>query len=344
MKYFIFLFLCALQFACGSKILVATSTYDKNFHLIDVGRETWRSGIHTFVLTNGAEERRATERNTHLEEWIEYPDGDQEGNNRAEKRTKALPRLANRTFHGRFEWMLIGEDNTVWHIPNVKIMLRGLDPALPLYIHDGNVMQTEHVNCVMAHDSPVVKLETDADCTAWRAGPNNENVECKYTRGKCVYSPSKDVCTIGALGNAENCNQPVDWLVYSHGDYGSILSAGLLDAISAEDWEACESECHGTCKGADVDFGRCILKLGFGPTRPYGNPNVQVFGGTPLASWIARLEDVANGTACNSACIFSLERGVSTWVPHGESDWQTAQIRKWDSLVEIGEEALHPVM
>lgn len=53
-----------------------------------------------------------------------------------EKRYVASVRLANKSMAGRWDWLLVGDDDTVWFLDNVRSMLDGLDSSLPYFLSD----------------------------------------------------------------------------------------------------------------------------------------------------------------------------------------------------------------
>ena len=82
-----------LPAACGQRLAISIQTYSKNHHLIEVvrapcaectpactlltplpqGRETWRRGIPTVIITNGTTERQI-DSPSDTEVWFEAPD------------------------------------------------------------------------------------------------------------------------------------------------------------------------------------------------------------------------------------------------------------------------------
>lgn len=48
----------------------------------------------------------------------------------------ASVRLANKTLAGKFDWLLMGDDDVVWFVDHVREMLDGLDSSVPYFISD----------------------------------------------------------------------------------------------------------------------------------------------------------------------------------------------------------------
>ena len=103
--------------------------------------------------------------------------------------------------------------------------------------------------------------------------------------------------------------------IWGFGQAGFVVSRGLLDSISEEDFSACEHcdtdrfECNG---GGDVRIGECIWAFaangrGIAPTRP-------------LADGVGNLEHAASrvllGEACDEACKRTLLETVTVDLSH----------------------------
>ena len=72
--------------------------------------------------------------------WATYPDEEntsKRGYTPGDRRMLAIVRLANQTFHGRFKWMLYGDDDIFWFRSNVYTLLHPFNSELPYLIsHD----------------------------------------------------------------------------------------------------------------------------------------------------------------------------------------------------------------
>lgn len=48
----------------------------------------------------------------------------------------ASVRIANKTLAGTFDWLLMGDDDTVWFLDHVRALVSGLDASVPYYLSD----------------------------------------------------------------------------------------------------------------------------------------------------------------------------------------------------------------
>lgn len=164
--------------------------------MIESSRETWRKGVPTLVLTNGSTPRRIHSP-FELEVWYEAPDWPEIGwNNPSENRYTGQARLrstqlispltsavhqvryANQTLD--FDWLLSGDDDTIFLMDNVIDLVRDLDPDDEYYITDSLIFN-ESVFCTVVEE-------------ASERGP-----------GGCVVSPPSTRCTRAVLEAPDVC-------------------------------------------------------------------------------------------------------------------------------------------
>ena len=121
--------------ARAQKLVLGIQTYLPNHYLLDIGRETWRRGVLTVVSTNATTTERVIPSSDPLEVWVEGPDGDFGWNNPQEERYTSIMRVVNETVSD-FNWVINGDDDTVFLLDNIASLVRDLDPAEPYYISD----------------------------------------------------------------------------------------------------------------------------------------------------------------------------------------------------------------
>ena len=315
--------LAALALSCpaqAQRVAVSIQTYSANHHMVESSRESWRKGVATVIVTNGTEEHMIQSPSEH-EVWFEAPDIPRLGwNNPSENRYTAQIRYANQSLE--FDWLLAGDDDTVFLMDNVVDLVRDLDPDEEYYMTDA--LQPDAVYCTLPEEAS------------------------EQGEGGCVVSPPAAPCTRAVLEHPSVCGANKTRLVEGHfeqapgsiwgfGQVGFLLSRGALRSVSEPDMLGCEycnatDFCHqnnaalGACTGGgcygggDVRIGECMWRFasrrgGLGPTVPYSHHGVRVFGHA-ISDIIAHAERVIAGEHCDETCHFVLDRVVSTDIHH----------------------------
>jgi hypothetical protein len=310
-------------FACPSgaqRIAISIQTYSANHNMVDSSRESWRKGIATVVITNGTTARRLPSPADN-EIWFEAPDLPHVGwNTPSENRYTAQIRYANQSLD--FDWLLAGDDDTVFLVDNVVNLVRDLDPDDLYYLTDA--LQSDAVYCTLPEEAS------------------------EHGAGGCVVSPPATPCTRAVLEHPSVCGanktrfteghiEQAPGSIWGFGQVGFVVSRGTLRSISEEDIRGCEycnatDFCHqnnerdGVCTGGgcygggDVRIGECLWRfagnrVGLGPTVPYSHRGVKVFGHN-IHDIIAHAERVIAGQHCDETCHFVLDRVVSTDIHH----------------------------
>lgn len=280
--------------------------------LVEVSYE-WRRDVDSFYSTNGSEPR-LVRRATHplyrtSEVWYEYPDGGPHcagcaneslwetpaclhpnycgwvgphGLYLHESRYLATPSLANLTFWGDYDFLLYSDAETIWLVDNVDDMLRGVDPGVPSFFVESFFPNSQGA-CVFPGAAEI-------------ADP------------ACVRSPALVPCSRAAFANdTRTCfSSKRDVQVWGGGDWGMIMSRGLMGNITAQHWDDCVNcrngfRCYG---GGDVRVGECIFYHGFMPTLPsrnYSAPESGLRLGASTSEWSQRYESALEKGSCDNA-------------------------------------------
>ena len=135
-----------------------------------------------------------------LEHWVRFPDvNDTRSMERHSPRWVHQLRV-HKHFQDEHDFFLVGDDDTIFFIKNIRKALRIFDPDVPLYLSDDlggdchrGTSRKSHANCVL------------------------------FTNSTCPFEPSKE--TGGA---------------YVHGGFGAVLSRGLMKLLSHEHLIGCE--------------------------------------------------------------------------------------------------------
>ena len=233
-------------------------------------------------------------------------------------------RFANQSID--FDWLLAGDDDTVFLMDNVVDLVRDLDPNEPYYLTDA--LQSNGLACTLREE-------------ASERGPAD-----------CIKTPPATPCTRTVLEDPSVCHTEnpghkdghIDippGNVWGFGQSGMLVSRGLLWSISQADMMGCEfcnvtDFCHGSnerlgvCNGGgcygggDVRLGECFWRFagnraGIGPTVPYSHKDVKVFG-HHLGGIVAHAEQVIRGEQCDESCRFVLDRVISTDIHHASPE------------------------
>ena len=308
------------RLASTQRLAVSIQTFSGNLHMVESSRDSWRKGVATVVITNGTTERMVASPSEH-EVWFQAPDIPAIGwNNPSENRYTAQVRYANQSID--FDWLLAGDDDTIFLMDNVVDLVRDLDPDEPYFMTDA--LLPNGLSCTLRQEASEI-------------GPLN-----------CIKTPSAVPCTRAVLEDASVCHAEnpahreghIDLppgSIWGLGQYGMLVSRGLLRSISEADMLGCEycnitDFCHGAneklgvCNGGgcygggDVRLGECFWRFaanraGIGPTVPYSHKDVKVFG-HHLGDILGHAEQVIRGGACDVSCHFVLDRVISTDLHH----------------------------
>ena len=264
---------------------------------------------------------------------------------RSENRYTAQVRFANQSVE--FDWLLAGDDDTLFLMDNVVDLVRDLDPNEPYYLTDA--LPANGLSCTLLEE-------------ASERGPSD-----------CIKTPPAAPCTRAVLEDPSVCHSenPTQrqghfdippGTVWGFGQSGMLVSRGLLRSISEEDMLGCEycnvtDFCHtynegqGVCNGGgcygggDVRLGECFWRFagnraGIGPTVPYSHKDVKVFG-HHLGDILAHAEQVIRGEACDEKCHFVLDRVISTDIHHATPEEYRRLTHEFSTRYGHAKRALH---
>jgi hypothetical protein len=324
------------------RLLIAAATWSGGHHLVHVSKG-WREPVNSFIVTNGSVATNGSSyamlRDTHFpafgtrEVWAEFPDHidprcagcqderthgtpacpapancgwcGQTGNGCRyhEQRYVVTPSLANQTFFPDYDWLLYADAETIWFADNVIEMLRPIDPSQPWYFSE-SMFPSSNSNCVFPGHPPIVKN----NCTySPAANPLCSHQTFLADPATCAYAvaPDKD------LSNTKRPRAPGQ--VWNGGNWGLIVSRGLMASISVDEWLDCAlcrngAICYG---GGDCRIGECIWRYGVGPTLPdrnYSEPGIRHYrlGELNSEEYISTLKSHAEQKTCNDSCKFDV--------------------------------------
>jgi len=151
--------------------------------------------------------------------------------------------LANSTSHG-FRWLLLGDDDTTFHLDTVEKALEGYNPKDPHFLgmligRRGDADKRPKGYEKALRSCP--RLQPGGGLRFWSANTTSDVTEVNKD---CDPKPFRDD----------------SWFQWAKGGNGIILSAGLLDSISSSDWQQCVDRI--VTFGGDVRIALCLALLG----------------------------------------------------------------------------------
>ena len=185
--------------------------------------------------------------------------------------------LANRSAAGSFRFMVLIDDDTILVLPRLRRLLQRVDHTQPLYM---GTRTGGRADCPATNDC----------CPSWqhactkplpvcagtepgtRLGAAGNASVCPLTNaGEVVEACAHCACPVSAHGHDAHGKTVyrldrvrghasiAPMVTYAYGGTGIILSAGLLNRISAGEWESCA--CKALCGSADFRVGSCVRTL-----------------------------------------------------------------------------------
>jgi hypothetical protein len=325
-----------------SRLLIAAATWSGGHHLVHVSKG-WRETVNSFIVTNASvatngssyvtlRDVRSADFGTR-EVWAEFPDyidprcagcaGEhthntpgcpapaicgwcgQTGNGCRyhEQRYVVTPSLANQTFFPDYDWLLYADAETIWFADNVVDMLNSIDPSEPWYFSE-SMFPTSPNNCVFPGRPPLIRN----NCTFSPApNPICSHATFLSDHGTCAFAGAPDK-NLSATKHPRAPGQ-----VWNGGNWGLIVSRGLMASISVDEWLDCAlcrngAACYG---GGDCRIGECIWRYGVGPTLPdrnYSASGISQYrlGELNSEQYIATLKAYAEKKTCDDSCKFDV--------------------------------------
>ena len=240
-----------------SRLRFAAGTFGARHPLAEVAAQTWRRFVPAWLVTTAVDVSNATllpvppwPHASH-DTWWAVPSqvlGDQ--------RNGIAARLGNASGQ-TYDWVLYGDDDTVYLMDNALEMLRGLDAATPYFLSDALSMES----CGDAHKNGdhFCALPGTAESTSTRGDGST-----------CVMHPAKAPCLrslFGENGTACSTKRSKVW-----GGAGYVLSRGMMHSIPPELWHSFEVQ-HGQ---SDSLATQMVWAAGFAPTNPSWVPHSAV--------------------------------------------------------------------
>ena len=324
------------------RLLVAGATWSGGHHLVHASKG-WRETVNSFFVTNGSVPTNGSTyallRDTHSpafgtrEVWAEFPDyidprcagcaGEethgtpecpvpancgwcgQTGNGCRyhEQRYVVTPSLANQTFFPDYDWLLYADAETIWFAENVLEMLASIDPSEPWYFSE-SMFPSSNNNCVFPGRTPLEKN----GCT-YSPAPNPLCSHATFLAdpATCAFAVAPDT----DLSATKHPRAPGQ--VWNGGNWGLIVSRGLMASISVDEWLDCAlcrngASCYG---GGDCRVGECIWRYGTAPTLPdrnYTEPGIRHYrlGELNSEQYVSTLKAYAAKNECGDDCKFDV--------------------------------------
>ena len=240
-----------------ARLRFAAGTFEARHPLADVAAQTWRRFVPAWLVTTAVNVSNATllpeprwPHSSH-DTWWAVPSqvlGDQ--------RNGVAILLGNATGQA-YDWVLYGDDDTLYLMDNALEMLRGLDAATPYFLSDALSMD----RCVDVHKN------SDQFC----ALPGTaESTGTRWEDRTCVMHPATAPCLrelFEANGTSCATQRSKVW-----GGAGYVFSRGMVHNITSELWHSFEVQ-HGE---SDSLATQMVWAAGFAPTNPSWVPHSAV--------------------------------------------------------------------
>jgi len=291
------------------RIVVVFPTHPGRYPLVQAGRSTWRGTTPTVILTEGPVEGPIDNPLGAFasEHWFSYPDLSPEQQRlehawkKGDQKLAASFRIANQTFGEAYDWLAVGDDDTVFFMPATSALVEGLDPNVPYILAD-----------VVSFCSPGERCKKDKVCSLPRNMPHQAEPPANAS---CVRSPAVEPCTPAALAAPGTCDLPSPWygLPFPCGRNGALLSRGMMRVLSAEQWrEKCELP-NTLGGGGELRVYKCLYDAGFAMTDPTPGDDLTscTMGYRDPREIIAAADAAAASGECDAACDRILRRTVS---------------------------------
>ena len=311
--------LCKLSLieAIYENFVYASFTYKHSYPMLEAGAHTWRKHVKSLFVEsgpNGSSEKESTDRPAYLNPldklWLYADHPAINVNVPFIPRSLASVRIANKTFSGKYDWLLYSDDEGIFFMDRISRIVEGLDPSVPYYICD-NIMDS----CNHYSDGKHVPLGETAYCVL----PSMTAAKHR-THSECVRNAAVAPCTAKAVMAARECHAPgrgQDGWHFCNGNQGAVISRGLIDSVSEAEWTRCERE--GRHPYSDVAMGNCVWEFGFAPTNPTDRADEPqfsrcVFGRMNAEQYTeAALKAVGNASSVEQEFLMD---AATTWVKH----------------------------
>ena len=271
-----------------ARLRFAAGTFAFRHPLAEVASRTWRRHIPAWLVTaalgnssNATRVEKPPWATGPLEKWwtVTPPPDLQVGR----QRNGIAVRLGNATDdHRDWDWVLYGDDDTLFFPDAALELLADLDPALPFYIGPVNM---EDIPCVR-----------EADKIAFCSVPGTPEVTAYTLDGTpCLLHPAQAPCRRSLFegGNSSvGCPFTLPHTVW--GGSGFILSRGMVETIPEDVWRSYEYR-NGQ---SDALMFQMLWAAGYAPTVPEWYPRSAVYDAALLNSRWTGLVEGKNQVMC----------------------------------------------
>lgn len=254
-------------------IIAVTTSCTSRLWMINTTRST-REGLVTYVVHDNAEEVRAeNQAYTSTRHRFIYQ-ADRLGSNGTTSfvhRAAWAPFLAFNASNGDFQWLLYGDDDTVWNLANVRRLLEGYDSALPYVISDSFNWRNPYQGCPYDHGG-VEKAFMMYHPKAPRCLP------CHFQKPPGWGDPIAPMvpgcpCTPELACQADppvcNMSKGTDfWIPTLYGGTGWIMSRGLFTKLNLTGMEECVAMQSKVIDYSDGVLSGCLWMYNVSATDP----------------------------------------------------------------------------
>jgi hypothetical protein len=322
---------CALAAASARdepRIVVVLITHPPRYELVAAGRDSWRRGQRTLIVTEGPTEAAIASPipgDASQERWFQYPDDlRKDAWKKGDQKAAAAFRIANETYGDDYDWLAYGDDDTVWLLPAAQALVQGLDASVPYILAD-----------VVSFCSPG-RCKDKKICSLPRNAPHAPNASA------CVRSPAVAPCTRAALEAPGTCAIENSWygLPFPCGRNGALISRGMMRVLNSSQWRTRCEEPNTLKGGGELRVYKCLWDEGYAMTdpTPSDDPSFCAMGFLHPNDVLAAARAASVAGACDAACDRTLHRTVSLSVD--EAGASPAVVRELHSALAAADVAI----
>ncbi|MEW5297960.1 MAG: hypothetical protein WDW36_001133 [Sanguina aurantia] len=296
--------------AAGTDLVLAVCTSASRLPMA-LGSRAWSRGIPTVFSSDSLSHQLPPSlRSTLLpsEQLVTYPDSPTPTpGTPADRRWAMTPLLAWRALQDAhpsvapqkpssvataatgFQWMLFGDDDTVFLIPGVQNLLQQLDPSHPYFLTDALLCpptfpDCRHLVCPPCPAQHDVSSSSSSVGSAGSSSSSSDSSGSSSSGNRQTADQHDDLQACAECSPATLCRQHhptrfkhcmASHRVWFYGGAGAIISVGLfLKLQEAGGWdlyESCvQSEGSERAIGGDAIMADCLWQLGVPITTPEG--------------------------------------------------------------------------
>lgn len=263
---------------------------------------SWRHGIRGVFIFENATFVEQLPNGAFNETYLHYRDT-RVHKHQGHLRAAMALLLAHRATNSTYKWMLGGDDDTLFYLPNVMSMLSKYNHSLPYFISDHLVFTSLAFNRTETPFTNGNRNFQHPHQYAPRCLPchHPQCLNASFTRIPlacgCPCTPSL-ACYAETIppykGKPPLCENPTTRVV-AYGGAGYIASRGLLQAVNHTEFELCAEKKAGH---SDVALAWCLWQQGFAITDPGSGTAHPTFG-------VPRYSDKCKHDKCISKAMIS---------------------------------------